>query len=247
MALFLAQMGTKLILIARRKSLLLNLKKECEALGSTAYVLEADLSKVDADEVRRRIFRSVKSVDALVLCAGVLEFAPFETISLQQIESIIHLNTTSTIQLIRSFYPYFLGKKHGHFVVIASIAGVTPLPYYQIYAATKHALVGFCRALSLETHKTGLKITCVLPGGVATPGVAQMEDLAEYLGMPLDAPDWVAFVSLAATAKGKLIFKIGFLNRMLICAGFLFPFFERIVLLYARNRIRKFWQERKLA
>ncbi|HVX57983.1 MAG TPA: SDR family NAD(P)-dependent oxidoreductase [Candidatus Saccharimonadales bacterium] len=58
-----------------------------------------------------------------------------------------------------------------HFVVISSMTGLKPRPDEAVYAATKHAQVGFTRSLGLESErlKAPIKVALFLPGGMHTP------------------------------------------------------------------------------
>ncbi len=56
-----------------------------------------------------------------------------------------------------------------HFVVISSSSGVKARNDEAIYAATKHAQVGFTRSLGLENNNSQLKVSLIMPGGMKTP------------------------------------------------------------------------------
>ncbi len=58
-----------------------------------------------------------------------------------------------------------------NFVVISSTTGIKPRADEAVYAATKHAQVGFGRSLGMETErlKAGIKVALILPGGMQTP------------------------------------------------------------------------------
>ncbi len=62
----------------------------------------------------------------------------------------------------------FLARGHGHIVNLASSAGQIAPASGATYAATKHAVVGFTRAIRAETRGTGVRTTIVMPGLIRT-------------------------------------------------------------------------------
>jgi NAD(P)-dependent dehydrogenase (short-subunit alcohol dehydrogenase family) len=61
----------------------------------------------------------------------------------------------------------------GSIVATASLAGLVAAPLDPIYALTKHAVVGFVRAVAPQLHARGIKINALCPGFTDTPIVAQ--------------------------------------------------------------------------
>ena len=61
----------------------------------------------------------------------------------------------------------------GRIVAVASTAGLKGYPYVSAYCAAKHAVIGFVRALALETARTGVTVNAVCPGFTDTDLVAE--------------------------------------------------------------------------
>jgi 2-dehydro-3-deoxy-L-rhamnonate dehydrogenase (NAD+) len=110
-----------------------------------------------------------RMVDVVVHCAGVDHPAPFENISEAFVRQQIDVNLTGAITGTQVMLRYFLRKRKGHIIHIASLAGLTPLPNEAVYSATKFGLRGFCLALDLELRKTTVHVSVVSPDSVDTP------------------------------------------------------------------------------
>lgn len=113
-----------------------------------------------------------RMVDVVVNCAGVDHPAPFENISEAFVRQQIDVNLTGAITGTQVMLRYFLRKRKGHIIHIASLAGLTPLPNEAVYSATKFGLRGFCLALDLELRKTTVHVSVVSPDSVDTPMLA---------------------------------------------------------------------------
>jgi NADP-dependent 3-hydroxy acid dehydrogenase YdfG len=125
-------------------------------------------------------------VDGLVLNAGRGDFGSLEEFSFEQIRSLIDLNLTSTIYVVRAFLPSMKERKRGDVVFIGSEAALRGGKRGAIYAATKVALRGLGRALREECSRSGIRVSVIHPGMVRTPfyGRAPFEpgaDDAEHL------------------------------------------------------------------
>jgi len=84
-------------------------------------------------------------------------------------------------------------------VVTASLAGLVPMPLDPVYTLTKHAAVGYARAMAPGLAERGIRIGVVCPGFVDTPIVTP--ELREWIvseGIPLMAPEHVAAAVLHA-------------------------------------------------
>ncbi|HET8894404.1 MAG TPA: SDR family NAD(P)-dependent oxidoreductase [Gaiellaceae bacterium] len=84
----------------------------------------------------------------------------------------------------------------GSIVATASLAGLVAAPLDPIYAATKHAVVGFVRAVAPQLHAKGIKINALCPGFTDTPIVAQ--EVRGDLPAPLMEASFVAEAALRA-------------------------------------------------
>jgi NAD(P)-dependent dehydrogenase (short-subunit alcohol dehydrogenase family) len=89
-------------------------------------------------------------------------------------------------------------------VATASLAGLGPLALDPVYTLTKHAVVGFVRAVAPQLAERGIRINALCPGFADTPIVG--EELRAFVaaqGLPLIAPERVAEAALAAARSGE--------------------------------------------
>jgi NAD(P)-dependent dehydrogenase (short-subunit alcohol dehydrogenase family) len=89
-----------------------------------------------------------------------------------------------------------LMPRGGSIVATASLAGLTAVPMDTIYAATKHAVVGFVRSVAPQLEARGIRISALCPGFTDTPIVAQ--EVRGALPAPLMEPSFVAEAALQA-------------------------------------------------
>src|SRR5439155_24967481 len=80
-------------------------------------------------------------------------------------------NLVSTMLLTRLVLPEMLERRRGHVVNIASVAGKAIAPWNSVYAATKHALVGWTLSIRVELEGSGVGASVVCPGFVAGAGL----------------------------------------------------------------------------
>jgi NAD(P)-dependent dehydrogenase (short-subunit alcohol dehydrogenase family) len=92
----------------------------------------------------------------------------------------------------------------GRIVCTASLAGLTAVPDDPVYAATKHAMVGFVRSAAPALAERGISINAVCPGFADTPMVGGTARTAlEEAGFPLLAADQVAEAAWVALTSGE--------------------------------------------
>lgn len=92
----------------------------------------------------------------------------------------------------------------GSIVATASLAGLVPMPHDPIYTLTKHAVVGYVRAIAPQLADQGIRINAVCPGFVDTRIVT--EELRAWIaaeGIPLIEPEQVADAVLVAARSGE--------------------------------------------
>ena len=120
----------------------------------------ADLPRVIAAEHR--------SVDLLVNNAGVAVGGTFEQVSEEDFEWLFEINFWGVVRMTRAFLPLLRKSDDARVVNLSSIYGVVAPPEQTAYSASKFAVRGFSESLRHELQASGIGVTVVHPGGVAT-------------------------------------------------------------------------------
>jgi 3-hydroxybutyrate dehydrogenase len=107
-------------------------------------------------------------VDILVANAGMAPAAPFLKTSAETFRQTVAVNLFGVVEAARAVLGDMIARKSGRIVAIASTAGLKGYPYVSPYCASKHAVIGFVRALALETATTGVTVNAVCPGFTET-------------------------------------------------------------------------------
>jgi len=79
------------------------------------------------------------------------------------------VNVMAHVYAARALLPGWIARGEGHLVTTASMAGILTSLGDGVYAATKHAALGFAEWLAITHGEQGVKVSCVCPGGVDTP------------------------------------------------------------------------------
>ena len=119
--------------------------------------------------------REVGPLDVLINNAGVMPIGRFADASDEGAYRAFDINVFALMHGTREALRRMTPRGHGHIVNIASMAGVVPIPGGAIYAASKHAVVGFCESLSWELRGSGVDLSYVLPALVNTELSAGMK------------------------------------------------------------------------
>lgn len=107
-------------------------------------------------------------LDALVNNAGVAFLGAFAEEDPERTRQTVEVNLLGVLTGSRLALARFAQRGRGHIVNVASSAGQIAPAHGATYAATKHAVVGFTRALRAETRGTGVRTTIVMPGVIRT-------------------------------------------------------------------------------
>jgi len=113
------------------------------------------------------------AVQVLVNAAGVAESAPFHRTPVGMFQRALDVNLLGAVALTHAVLPGMIAAGHGRVVHIASTAALRGYAYTTAYTASKHALLGFVRALSLEVATKGVTVNAVCPGFTETDIVAE--------------------------------------------------------------------------
>jgi NADP-dependent 3-hydroxy acid dehydrogenase YdfG len=116
-----------------------------------------------------QITRAAGAVDVLVNNAGVGLLRPFEELTLEDWDTTMATNLRSLYLVTREVLPGMRARKRGAIVNISSLAGRNGFAGGTAYVASKHAVLGFGRALMLEVRKDNVRVITICPGSVDTP------------------------------------------------------------------------------
>ena len=137
--------------------------------------IEADLL---LDDSLDKVINLCPPIDIVVFSAGVGTFALAHDTTDKQIEQMMRVNVTAPMKLTSRILPTMIERNSGHIIYIASQAGKIATPKASVYAATKHALLGYANATRMEVQPHGIHITTINPGPIDTPFL----DLADSTG-----------------------------------------------------------------
>ncbi len=165
-----AEQKRDLVIIARRKEELLELKSELEqAHGVAVHVIAKDLVEPGACEA---IFAELNAqgivVDYLFNNAGFGGRGNFHEQDWNMLEGMITLNITALTQLTHLLLPGMVARRRGKVLNTSSTAGFMPGPLQAVYFATKAYVNSFSQAVASELEGTGVTVTALCPGAVKT-------------------------------------------------------------------------------
>lgn len=141
-------------------------RAELEAAGVDVVTVDV----TDRASVEAAVFHTVThhgSLDLLVANAGVGLFGCFEDVDPEQIRRVFEVNFFGVLACTRAALPH-LRASAGRIVVISSIAGRRSAPGSSAYNASKFAVEGWAEGLRHELAETGVGLTLVQPGPIAT-------------------------------------------------------------------------------
>ncbi|RQM15787.1 hypothetical protein DD237_002443 [Peronospora effusa] len=171
-ALELTAAGAKVALGARRLDALETVQTSIEQkLGANQDILIVKTDVTKREEVQNLVDKANEMfgpVDILVNNAGVMPFELLKNVNQDSWDRTIDINCKGTLHGIATVLPEMLTRKSGHIVNISSDAGRKVFPGLGVYSASKMFIEGISQALRLENVGSGLRVTCIQPGNVAT-------------------------------------------------------------------------------
>ncbi len=126
-------------------------------------------------------------LDILVNNAGMQHVAAIDEFPDETWDQLIALNLSSVFHTTKAALPGMKARGWGRIINIASAHGVVASPFKAPYTASKHAVVGFSKAVALEVAELGITCNAVCPGYVRTPLIEkQVADQAKVHNLPED-------------------------------------------------------------
>ena len=179
LALEMARRGHHLGLTARRMPLLEQLRDEIHATidGNLRIELAVlDVCKTDTvAETLHDLFARLGGIDTIVVNAGANDVTNIGQEDLHKELKLIDTNLSGAIATIGAATEHFNARGKGHVVGISSLASLQPFAQQAAYSASKAGFSMYLRAARIELRKTGITVTDILPGYIATDIVDGMD------------------------------------------------------------------------
>lgn len=212
----------RLVLAARRADALASVAQACEAAGAETLTVVTDVGiERDCAHLVERTIARFGCIDVFVNNAGVSGHARFEDVTdFRWYEDMMRVNFFGALWCTRYALPH-LKKSRGLLVGVSSLAGKLGVPGRTAYSPSKFAMAGFFEALRTELIDSGVDVTMVFPGVVATETrrrgygangkAAGRAGLDERGAMPVDVCARLMIAAMASrkrelvmTARGKI-------------------------------------------
>jgi 3-oxoacyl-[acyl-carrier protein] reductase len=168
-----AQAGAKVAVLARHAD---QAKAAAREIGQNAMGLAGDVTSLASMEAAMKtVVKENGGLDVLCANAGIFPSARLEEMTSEQWNETVDTNLKGTFHAIRAAIPYLKKSDQGRIVITSSITGpVTGFPGWTHYGATKAGQLGFMRTACIELAKYGITVNAVMPGNIATEGLASM-------------------------------------------------------------------------
>lgn len=167
----LAQKNCNLFLTSTNKKKLEILKEKLSSINDkiTIHTKTADLSNLD--DIKKLVKESRKvfsNIDILVNCAGILPIKFLYESTLEDFENCFNINIKAPFILTKEFSKDMKKNRWGRIINIASSGAYNGQKKTLIYRATKHALLGFSKAIHKELRDYNVRTFCISPGPIKT-------------------------------------------------------------------------------
>ncbi len=212
----------KLWCVARKADKLEALRSE---LGEKVVPLPLDLTdRASLKAIAAHLEQERPDLRFLVNNAGFDKFGPVDAVDVDTSLNMIDLNVSAVAALSQIALPYM--DRGGHILNIASMAAFLPLPYMDLYAATKVFVRHYTRALNVELKDRGITATAVCPGWMRTglfdrARTGADKTVRSFVG--LTTPDKVAATALKDAKRGRDMSSCGLFPKAVHLSSKVFP------------------------
>jgi NAD(P)-dependent dehydrogenase (short-subunit alcohol dehydrogenase family) len=213
----LGQRGARVVVNGRRPGPVEATVAEIRAAGGQAIGIPGDVASIEeAGALVSETLDRFGELDIVINNAGILDHNPFSEMSRAEFDRIMNVNLGGVFNVTRAAWPHLLAREYGRVLVISS-QGIYGTAAYAHYSASKGALFGLMRTLSIEGRDHGINVNAVIPFAftpmmemVMRSGTDIAEESADVFAVASEAlpPDlaappitWLAHESCAVTGE----------------------------------------------
>lgn len=162
----LSSLGAHLVLGARRQDRLEALAADIRGAGGKAEIVVTDVTrKQDVVALVQAALTNFGRLDVMINNAGLMAVAPLAELKVDEWDSMLDINVKGVLYGIAAALPVFQKQDSGHFINIASVAGLKVFGNATVYSATKFAVRAISEGLRAEVGGK-IRSTVISPGAV---------------------------------------------------------------------------------
>ena len=201
--------------------------EELKGLTKTPVkILPLDLSKESSFEAYEKALEEEKPrINLLVNCSGYGKFESSENVGVEASLNMIDLNVKATVAMDLISLKYM--DKGDGIINIASVAAYQPIPYINVYGATKSFVLNFTRALGVEVGKRGIHVMAVCPFWTKTKffdrAIKEEKDPVVKKYAVMYDPTEIAKCALKDYKKGRAVSMYGVISKLQTLAVKMMP------------------------
>lgn len=172
-----------------------------EQYGEKIIPICADLTNQKELQSIRDMLTKEVWISYLINNAGVARMMPSKDFDADEIDRTIHLNCNVPVTLINYCIPYM--KSGSRIINVSSASAFQPVPFINLYAATKAFEHNYSRALNVELKPLGITVTAVSPGWVDTDMLTREVNGKKVRFPGMVSPGLVARKAVKDAKRGK--------------------------------------------
>jgi len=192
----LAEQNYNLFLIGKNKNKLLKLKKEIEKNNIKVEIESVDLTnEKQINQSIKKIRKTFEKVDILINTSGIFLIKSIDKTTIEDFERSFKINVRAPFIFSKEFSEDMKKSKWGRIVNIGSSSAYNGFKNSTAYCSSKHALLGFSRALFSELKENNIRVYSISPGSTQTEmGKLSKDQKFETFLKPKEIADYVEFV-----------------------------------------------------
>ena len=217
-ALKMAENKCNLFLTSTNATKLKKLKEELKTLHGeniNIFYEPGDLNKIkDINNLITIAREKIRSIDILINCVGIFVVKALSESNLEDFETTFNLNVRAAFMFCKEFSQDMIKSGWGRIINIGSASSYAGYKDTSLYCASKHALLGFSRALYDELKEYNIRTFCVSPMGVKTQmgKLIKNQNFDTFIN-PKEIAEYIVFIS---SFDNEMISEEVRLNRMVI-------------------------------
>lgn len=166
---YLASLGAKVVMAARRDERLKEIEADIQSAGGACACKATDVSDRASVEALIAFARErFGPIDVLINNAGTNTLGKVEKAQFEAWDRMIDVNIKGPLYAIGAVLPEMIKRKSGHILTTSSISADTVLPYMTVYNGTKAAIKSIMEGLRQEVTQHNIRVTTITPGAVLT-------------------------------------------------------------------------------